>query len=498
MGWYVSVGGRNEGPFEEHVVVDRIRSGQLDAQTTCALDGAASWQPLTAHPPFAAALAARAAMGSAGGFEPPMGSPAPSAGGFGTPMSSPAPSAGGFGTPLPPAGGFGAAPSGGFGPPSAGAPPAAPGASKGMSPTTKKILAGVGGCALLGVLSMCCALGWALWPASAPELELISAEIVVVPPSSDAPTRPGADPPHATEVLRVRYRTDPDARVDLDYSPGDTDDDGEGTVEVTLNNDDRERTVTRRLRAQVEYDEPEATVTVTAQRSYLLFPTRNGWRCNLGGCYASDEIRGLSVHAPEGGTVTVGTATGDSPDITNDVLAAADPSRLYGGGEYSVPIPVRFTFADGEALNETLQISRLSARRMLGTRLRGVTRGPVPMTPEGTGNALFSTVGGGELHGQATRVGDIGRVAMSTTRNQRVNCGTYSGASGVRRLYLERRHAVITIYDRRTGAVLDTHTIDAPRMGCPRNVQVTPGRGDIFWDHSEVPSARIRAWIAAQ
>ena len=63
--WYVAVDGKQQGPFPEQEVADRIRRGQLGRGTHVFAHGMADWQPISSHPPFAAAF------GAAGSPAPP-------------------------------------------------------------------------------------------------------------------------------------------------------------------------------------------------------------------------------------------------------------------------------------------------------------------------------------------------------------------------------------------------------------------------------------------
>lgn len=355
-----------------------------------------------------------------------------------------------------------------------------------------------GGCFLLLGLVGAAVAAWVFWPASPPELEVISAEVLLLDPPPTLASPPGADPPHAIETLRVRYRTDPEAHVEMSLQPGTHDANGEGVVEVPLRLDEIERTVTRPLRAQVG-EGPEVIVTATAERTLALFPTRTGWRCNLGGCSVSDDPTGLAVVAPEGGSVTVGSASGASPDVTEDVLRLADPTALWTSDDATVPLPVRFTFEDGTVLAETLPLGGRAAQRLIEARLRAAGEGPVAVPDEGTGSAMLAFLPSGTaLYGAASTVGDIGRVALATTTVARTSCGAYSGPSGTRRLYVERHHAVLTIHDRRTGRRITSRTFQAARVACPRNVTAPPGTDDIVAEVSTVPEEDLRAWLAAR
>ena len=54
--WYVAVDGKQQGPFSEAEVIERIRSGQLGRGAHVFTHGMANWEPIGSRQPFAAAL----------------------------------------------------------------------------------------------------------------------------------------------------------------------------------------------------------------------------------------------------------------------------------------------------------------------------------------------------------------------------------------------------------------------------------------------------------
>ncbi|HVR29824.1 MAG TPA: TIGR00266 family protein [Thermoanaerobaculia bacterium] len=56
--WFVAVEGRQQGPFSEQEVLDRIRRGQLGRSAHVFTHGMADWEPIAARPPFSSALGA--------------------------------------------------------------------------------------------------------------------------------------------------------------------------------------------------------------------------------------------------------------------------------------------------------------------------------------------------------------------------------------------------------------------------------------------------------
>ena len=54
--WYVAVDGKQQGPFTEAEVIERIRRGQLGRNAHVFTQGMANWEPIGSRQPFAAAL----------------------------------------------------------------------------------------------------------------------------------------------------------------------------------------------------------------------------------------------------------------------------------------------------------------------------------------------------------------------------------------------------------------------------------------------------------
>ena len=56
--WFVAVDGKQQGPFSEQELIDRIRKGQLGRRAHVYTHGMADWEPIGSRQPFAAALGA--------------------------------------------------------------------------------------------------------------------------------------------------------------------------------------------------------------------------------------------------------------------------------------------------------------------------------------------------------------------------------------------------------------------------------------------------------
>lgn len=109
MRWWVNRGGQPEGPLEQAQIADQLRVGQLPPTTQVAPESGGGWQPISAVPEFASALAigqdpetaatmavdSKSLFGPDGMPPPPTGSPiAPGLGGAaptGPAKSTPAP-----------------------------------------------------------------------------------------------------------------------------------------------------------------------------------------------------------------------------------------------------------------------------------------------------------------------------------------------------------------------------------------------------------------------
>lgn len=193
MRWFLSRTGQVEGPFEEAVLADMVRKGEVAPTAQICAEGSTAWGPLLGHPPFAqsvaqqprtSGVAATMAMpgispgsmpgmlGSLGG--PGASSPAPHtpppqphlpassmgtagtmpAGGITPPPIAPMHASPGPYTPMPHTPPPGVSHPG-FGPPSMGGAPMTPAPAGAPEKKSKMPLLVGGGCALLVVLTLC-------------------------------------------------------------------------------------------------------------------------------------------------------------------------------------------------------------------------------------------------------------------------------------------------------------------------------------------------------
>ena len=54
--WYVAVDGKQQGPFGEAELIERIRRGEMGRAAHVFAHGMANWEPISSRHPFAAAL----------------------------------------------------------------------------------------------------------------------------------------------------------------------------------------------------------------------------------------------------------------------------------------------------------------------------------------------------------------------------------------------------------------------------------------------------------
>lgn len=442
--WYIDTADGSRGPFDEGQMLAFIRTGQLGWHARVGRQGASEWLPITTHPPFAAALG------------PPDGGAGPL--GAGMPARAGVPS--------------GAVASG----------------NKALRPRGRgTIVASIaGGCAGVLLLSACCLCGWAFWPPSEPTLEIISAEVIPGPADS------------TDDTLRVRVRSEPGVLVEVGFEdvslPIYTGDSGEGAVSLPLNTlYGPSLDVTVRVSESGDHLAAQTSTSVT--RTPRLVPIRGGHMCSFGGCQAVYRLNSLAVTAPDGGSLSIAGALGGS-EPTAAILARANPADAFAG-RGTMTLPVEYRFADGTVLTESLTVPAGAVRRVLSHHFGGAARGPVSVPREGNANALYWHTGA-RLFGAATHAGDVGRVAFNRASQRDRQCGSYSGPTGVRRLFVRQEIITVEVRERRSGTVVDSRIFQAARPSCPRTVQVEPGVGDIFWSRTEVERSSIEAWLTSR
>lgn len=471
--WYLSREGRSEGPLEEAEVLERIASGVLGASAFAAPEGASEWRSLDAHPPFARALSAGATRRDL----------APTIVGARAPASPP---------------GVLLSVSGGSAPGILAVPIA--GAKPRRGP---KIAAGCG--VVLVLLVAAAGLFWLYEGREPAPLPLVieSAEVEDV----DREAVDAFD--LVEEMVRVRVRTEPGARVSVSSSPEvEADADGAATVLYPFQRT-REPTVEIEVRTTVREDgrARDGRQRVTVERPARIFVRGSVAECSTRSCALGVETDGALTMSGIDATarITLGqsTAVGEAPDPSEELLAALDPTALFGDESYTVPLPLRIELGDGARFDGVYPVNAWTLRRVLFGRFATAAQGAVEVPAEGRGRTILwldGTAGDPiapdmRLIGAAATVGDIGRVAIVTAAPRRRSCGRYGRGSDARAVFVERRHARIVVYDRRRGRVSRRRTLNAPAIACPRNITVEPGVGDIDAGRSEVDPDAIAAWL---
>ena len=478
MRWYVSQEGRSEGPLEEADVLERIASGKLRREAFAAPEGATQWQSIDAHPPFSSALLAKGAgryvaatmVGVQAPRVPPTSAP-------GVVLSANGMSAPGV-----------------LAVPIAGEKPRRwPKVALGCVALLLPVLAAGGGT-------------W-LYVNRAPdpiEMVIESAEV------EDIDRDAVASPELVEEMVRVRVRTEPGARVSVSSSREvQTGADGTATVLYAFGRT-REPTVEIEVRV-VSQDEGgrarESRERLTVERPARMILRGAVAECSTRSCALGVEADGaLTVSGIDAATrVTLGesTAIGQAPDPSEEILAALSPDSLFSNETYTIPLPLRIELSDGTRFEGVYPVGEWTLRRVLFERFATIEEGAVEVPVEARGSAILwlGGVGAGRsapdmrLVGSAATVGNIGRVALVTASPRRRSCGRYGQGQGARTAYVEQRNAQIVIHDRRRGRVWRRRTINAPAITCPRNITIEPGMGEIDAGHSEVDPDTIETWL---
>jgi hypothetical protein len=180
-------------------------------------------------------------------------------------------------------------------------------------------------------------------------------------------------------------------------------------------------------------------------------------------------------------------------------MGALPLRRLFDSRDRTpvVQVPVRLQFPDGAVVDSRVDLQADDARTLLAKQLEGVTRGAVPLTPEGTGAGVVAMYARGAFFAlesvrDAPTVGDIALVAMVSERWVRAgSCGTYGNGSQTVHVERGRTDATVTFYDRRTGVVRSTSTMQGPSIACPAVLSRAATTVS-----EQLSQQAIRTWIA--
>ncbi len=190
---------------------------------------------------------------------------------------------------------------------------------------------------------------------------------------------------------------------------------------------------------------------------------------------------GTRVSVGDGAPVTVGPGDTSAPVSLAKALGPVSPARLFGGTDslFELSLPVRLE-GQGKVVEGTLSVGQADAKRAAAGYFLGIERGPVALSPEGSGRAtvvVFVDTTATQSHtaslvGAAPTASAIGFVAVlrgESTRSK--DCGVYAGRAASTRVRATEVDGRVTLYDRRSGAVKGKQMFRAPPASCPSRVQ---------------------------
>lgn len=228
--------------------------------------------------------------------------------------------------------------------------------------------------------------------------------------------------------------------------------------------------------------------------------------CNYGLCgFAIERDLDIRMYGTEGlSELHVGDTTQtESPWALPlaEIVYQTDLALLLGDGEYDVGLPVAMVYDDGRRYEGMFPVDRAKVLTAMAQFFPTVTEGPVAVPVENDGNAIL-WIGDNGMHaeraeviGEATTLGDIGRIALVTLSvDHTVDCGTYVAPDGATRSAAVRvQRANLDLYDRRSGELLESHGFLPDGAGCP----------DSVWEgestRAEYPGVELmRAWLEAR
>jgi hypothetical protein len=318
------------------------------------------------------------------------------------------------------------------------------------------------------------------------------------------------------EVARAEIRTRPGATVAF-HVEGGADLGEEGTADaqghVTLSAAAPERRYDPKPLSGyvqiIEGNDVVATKDVEIPRRPLLSGPPSDLVCNL-------HLAGFKSQNAE--MYTFGL-----PEGTRIAIAGAEPAFVIGGESSSVPlaaaapgvsltgelsdfdglsVPFTAELPDGTKYEGTLQAG---SRPVLLAFLEPLTGGSPQGVPlPGPGGPSILWLGGErdipnalEVIGPATSLNEVGRVAVVTLRSEEKGCGQYGESRTAREGHGMTRtlsHAIVKLYDLRTGAPGPEQEFTAEDPGCAEVISKGAASAGSGYANPEL----IRRWLQAQ
>lgn len=178
--------------------------------------------------------------------------------------------------------------------------------------------------------------------------------------------------------------------------------------------------------------------------------------------------------------------------------ARSAPTSILGDGrsKYKFEVPITITFADKTKLEGKLPRDG-RALGFVNTQLGTIAKGPVRFAGETAGpsanrSLVVYSILGSKVLGTAATIGDLDLVSSEKTTIRSLSCGSYRSRKtgnvvGMSRLLHDEE---VSVYERRTGALVATKRFVSRTPACPDVVR--PGASIDGY----VDSSAVEAWLA--
>jgi len=322
----------------------------------------------------------------------------------------------------------------------------------------------------------------------------VKVEVKTVPEATVRVTLDGSRKPSET----VKASKSGEAAVELDWEAGlDTE------ARVRVNIDKREPDRFGFIRGDETSGSGKATVTEPFSFSSDGSATA---QCNGGGVKCSMSIDptgpGLRVNAPAGTKVDwVGKHFVTKGASDSFPLPAKDLDKLalhaFDAKPFKHKTHATFTFPSGETGKADFAFGAEGMKSTYLARLNDVKKGGVSMPNDDAmppkARVLWMSGTKSAVFGRPTKFSDYDLVSFTESKMRERVCGPYrgekSGKSATFELHMYDQ--VVTVYERRTGAVKATRTFTAPSLNCPSSFMSNSSSSSGSWPEDKA----IEAWL---
>lgn len=194
----------------------------------------------------------------------------------------------------------------------------------------------------------------------------------------------------------------------------------------------------------------------------------------------SELTDGTKVRMGKGPVVVAAGGNAVAPADFGELFGGDDLESIFTDQKAPPPLVLSLELPDGTKVERAIVPPRGALRRALAAMVKDPKKGVLfpGETKEQKGTGAILVPASATLHGSAKKPADIDFVAVVKEDDWTQPCGTYSTSDGERvTMNIALKHAVVTVYERRTGKQRAERTVRADAT-CPESYKTLKGFGE--------------------